>query len=68
MKKLKAFGKNLHRLRKKKALSQEELAYRSGISYNSLNTIENGKVNPTIATAFALADGLGVHIKELFDF
>jgi transcriptional regulator with XRE-family HTH domain len=68
MKKLRAFGRNVYRLRKKKSLSQEELAHRSGLSYNTLNTIENGKINPTIATIFAMADGLEIHVKELFDF
>ena len=67
-KKLKAFGIHLRNLREKKGLSQEELAHRAEISYNSLNTIENGKLNPSLATLHAIADGLGVKVKELVDY
>lgn len=66
-KKLKAFGANLKKLREKKGFTQEDLAYQAGISFNSVNTLENGKLNPTVATVFAIADALGVSFKELFD-
>jgi DNA-binding XRE family transcriptional regulator len=67
-KRLKAFGVHLKKVRNSKGLTQEELAYDAGISYNSLNTIESGKLNPTLATLLAISDSLKVKIGELMDF
>jgi transcriptional regulator with XRE-family HTH domain len=67
-KKIKIFGSHLRKTREKKGYTQEELAHRSGISYNSLNTIENGKLNPTLATLHAIAEGLGLKIGQLMDY
>jgi DNA-binding XRE family transcriptional regulator len=67
-KRLKVFGLHLKKIRKEKGLSQEELAHNAGISYNSLNTIENGKLNPTLATLLAIADSMKMEISALCDF
>jgi len=67
-KQLKLFGKHLRKIRLQKSLTQEELAYRAGISFNSLNTIENASLNPTLATLSAIAHGLQIDLKELIDF
>lgn len=44
-----------------------DLCRRIGILPPSLSRIESGRVNPTIRTLADLADGLGVHVFELFD-
>ena len=67
-KRLKAFGLHLRRLREGKKLSQEEVADYAGISFSSLNTIENGKVNPTLATLIAISESLKTPLKDLCDF
>ena len=67
-KRLKEFGANLRRIRRAKDITQESLADTSRISINSIVTIEKGNLNPTFATILALADGLGIPAKELFDF
>lgn len=67
-KELKAFGKNLRAVRKRKGLTLEALAEKSGIAYDSLANIELGKLNTTLASLYAISDGLGVEPKSLFDF
>lgn len=62
------FGHNLQKIRLSKNLSQEALADIAGIAYTSINKIENGEINTTIGTVFALAKALEVSPKELFEF
>jgi len=47
--------------RKEAGLSQEELAYRSGIDRTYISMIERGKRKPTINILFKICDAL--HIK-----
>jgi transcriptional regulator with XRE-family HTH domain len=68
LKYLKAFGVNLTKIRVKKGFTQEELSYETGISFTSINRIESGKINTTVATCHELAKALGISTKELFDF
>ncbi|MFZ6011984.1 MAG: helix-turn-helix domain-containing protein [Bacteroidota bacterium] len=68
LKYLKAFGANLCKIRVKKGLSQEELSYRTGMSFTSINRIESGKINTTVASCRELAKALEVPTKDLFDF
>ena len=65
---IKAFGDNLRRLRISKKLSQEELAYRSGLVLSQVGRIERGERGPTLTTMLALAKGMGVEPKKLLDF
>lgn len=65
---LRAFGKRLQELRKRKKLSQEELYFETDLSKNVVGMIERGEVNPTLTTIKELAKGLGVTKKELMDF
>ena len=60
------FGKVVLRLRKEKGLSQEELAYRSGISRSYMGVIERGEKSPSIDTIAKVAKGLGESISNLF--
>ena len=63
-----AFGKRVRQLRNDKKLSMEKLAEFSGIDYRQLSYVELGEVNTTISTASAIAKGLEVPLKDLFDF
>lgn len=65
---IKAFGARVRELRKQKLLSMEKLAELSEIDYRQLSYVELGDTNPTISTANAIAKGLGLPLKELFDF
>ena len=62
---LPSIGKNLHVLRKKNNLTMDSLAGRSGVSKAMLSQIEQGKVNPTIATLWKIAHGLSVDFSSL---
>lgn len=62
---LPSIGKNLHILRKKNNLSLDDLAGRCGVSKAMLSQVEAGKVNPTIATLWKIAHGLGVDFTSL---
>ncbi|QNR85079.1 helix-turn-helix transcriptional regulator [Pedobacter riviphilus] len=65
---IKAFGLRVRQLRKDQGLSMEKLAELSGIDYRQISYVELGDTNPTISTASAIAKGLNLHIKDLFDF
>jgi len=53
-------------LRADKGWSQAELADRVGVSRNSINSVENGKFDPSLPLAFRIADAFGLKIEEVF--
>ncbi len=53
-------------LRAEKRWSQAELAERVGVSRNSINSVENGKVDPSLPLAFRIADAFGLTVEEVF--
>lgn len=65
---LKAFADRLKEVRKIKNLTQEELAYKSGISLSQIARIETAKINPTLSTIFKIARTLDIKLSELFNF
>lgn len=64
----KALGKNIRSLRKKKELTQEELAYKADLDYSYINQIENGKRNPSMEAVERIAKALGTKVQNLLDF
>jgi transcriptional regulator with XRE-family HTH domain len=64
---LEQFGKHLSKIRKKKGFSMRELASRCDIDYAKISKLENNKANVTITTLIELAEGLGIHPKELLN-
>lgn len=59
-------GMRIRYLRKKKGLSQEDLALDSGINKNYLSDLERGMRNPTVNILEKLAVTLGVSLSDLF--
>ncbi len=55
----------LRRLRKRRALTLEELGQKAGISYNSVWRIEHGKHGARPSTIRKLAAALGVPVEDL---
>ena len=53
-------------LRAEKRWSQAELAKRLGVSRQTINAIENGKYDPSLPLAFALARAFSLKIEEIF--
>jgi len=64
---LKALGARIVNLRKKKGLSQLDLAYSIGMEKPNLRQIEKGKRNITIKTVLLIAEGLEISINELMN-
>lgn len=60
-----AFGAWLRELRRRKKLSQVDLAARAGISATYLSEIEQGERNPTLAVVVRLARALDVKPTQL---
>tara|TARA_X000001316_G_scaffold9040_1_gene2456 strand:+ start:233 stop:445 length:213 start_codon:yes stop_codon:yes gene_type:complete len=54
-------------LRAEHSWSQAELADRVGVSRNSINSIENGRFDPSLPLAFYIADAFGLSIEEVFE-
>ncbi len=55
-------------LRKNSNLTLEKLAYQSGISKGGLSEIERGKKSPMPLTILKICTGLGITMKEFFDY
>lgn len=53
-------------LRAERSWSQADLAQRVGVSRNSINAVENGKFDPSLPLAFAIAAEFGLRIEEIF--
>ena len=62
------FGLRVRTLRKKKGLTQEQLADAVGKTVDTISNIERGVSSTRIDTAARLADALGVQLVDFFDF
>ncbi|MBQ5311869.1 MAG: helix-turn-helix transcriptional regulator [Oscillospiraceae bacterium] len=62
------FKDNLISLRKMKKLSQEELAYKIGVSRQTMSKWETGESLPDIGNCIALADIFGVSLDDLVSY
>lgn len=60
-------GAQIRRLREEKGLSQEELAFRSGISVSTLGRVERGVLSLAINKIPALAKTLEVKAGQFFE-
>lgn len=58
-------GGRIRELREKRGMSMEDLGAECGIERNTVFRIENGKVNTTVSTLKAIAEGLGTTFGEL---
>lgn len=52
--------------RRKKGITQKQLAERTGIAQGDISKLENGNANPSIKTLQRLAAGMGMKIKVEF--
>ena len=59
---------NLKKVRKKKSLTQEELAANVGVSRQTIISIERYRYKPTLELALKLAQKLNIKIEKLFYF
>ena len=62
------FGQRVKELSLKQNISQEELAFRCGLSKNYISDVERGTRNISLKSIEKISDGLAIGIKELFEF
>ncbi|MCI5604963.1 MAG: helix-turn-helix domain-containing protein [Clostridia bacterium] len=61
-------GKEIRKRRNNLGISQDELAFKSGISAAHLGQIERALKNPTIETVSNIASALNISLSDLFSF
>lgn len=64
---LKWFGGRLRDIRRKRGLSQEELAELAGVDRTYVGGVERGERNLSVLNVKKLSDALGINVKDLFD-
>lgn len=57
---------NIHVLRMRQQLTQQELADAVNVTRQTINAIENNKYDPTLSLAFALAERSETTVDQLF--
>lgn len=60
------FAQRVKTLREEQGLSQEKLAERSELHRTYIGMVERLERNPSLVCIHKIANGLGVHITELF--
>lgn len=63
----KELGKRIVELRERKGWSQSDLARACSKDRQSIEKLENGKVNPTLYTLLEVANALGISVSKLVD-
>lgn len=56
----------IRRLREESAMSQAALGEALGVSRQTVNSLENGRYDPSLPLAFAIARYFGQTIEEIF--
>lgn len=63
---LKQFAQKVKTLREAQGISQEKLAERAGLHRTYIGMVERLERNPSLICIHKIANGLDVHITELF--
>jgi transcriptional regulator with XRE-family HTH domain len=63
---LSQMGSKIRDLRKKRKMTQNDLAFKCEFEKARLSRIETGQTNPTIRSLFKISTALEVSIAELF--
>ncbi len=58
-------GRNVHRLRRQRGMTQEELAFEAEIDLTYMGGIERGKRNPSLLVMARVAKALSVPLAKL---
>lgn len=62
----KTIGKRISSKRIELGLTQEDLAFRSGLSVNTVSAVENGKVYVKLNNLFKICKHLDIKMVDLF--
>lgn len=60
------FAQKVRALREAQGISQEKLAERADLHRTYIGMVERLERNPSLVCIYKIANGLGVHITELF--
>jgi len=58
-------GENIHTIRRRAHLSQEQLAEKADLTTNYIGEIERAEKKITLETLEKIAGALGVHVRDL---
>jgi putative transcriptional regulator len=61
-----ALKNSIRRLRFERSMTQEELALRTGVSRQTIMSIERGRTNPSVLLAYKIASALSAELTEVF--
>jgi transcriptional regulator with XRE-family HTH domain len=61
-------GRRVRELRKRRELTQEELAEKAGLDVKFVGSIERGTENPSVQTIQKLAHALSIKVYQIFEF
>jgi transcriptional regulator with XRE-family HTH domain len=61
-------GKQIEILRRRRGMTQEQLAVKAKIDLTTVSNIESGNRNPSLKTIYTISRALNTSLKELFDF
>ena len=56
----------IRQLRKQKKITQQQLAELLKVSRQTINSIENGRYDPSLTLTFDIADAFGLSIEDIF--
>lgn len=62
----KALGERIRTFRKRKGLSQEELAHRASFSTSFVSDVERAIKSPSAESLYKITNALGISLEELF--
>lgn len=57
---------SIRRLRFDRSMTQEELALRTGVSRQTIMSIERGQTNPSVLLAFKISSALNAPVSDVF--
>jgi len=57
---------NIRKLRFERNMTQEELALRTGVSRQTIMSIERGQTNPSVLLAYKISAALDTNVTEVF--
>ncbi len=61
-------GEKIERERKKRKMTQEDLAAKVKVQTATISNIERGETDTSVYTVYKIAEALKMHVKELFIF
>lgn len=62
------FGSKIKEFRKKRGISQQELAEKSKLDLTTINELESGNREPMLKTIWKIANALEIRMSQLLDF